>query len=367
MAKTDTKTQKDEFSRIFDEYRAKIEEISRKTVTNPPPEEKSNDSYDQQGYDEMQVNVAKLQSKPGSARDIVSSADLEAEEIIMAARRRAQQILDEAEERSRKEASKKTQGQVEKIITKARKEAEEMVAQARQVTEKESNEIVVAAKQEAELLIREITEKARQDTQMQSSRAIDDASNRAEQMITEIIKNCEDISLMVNDVVDKTKQTITEFEAKLRTDLAELAKNISDAQQKLEKFNTTARKLKEEPRPVPPPPKNTEPLDTPTLSVRILGAKSNGQHGTQPLFSGQVEMKSISTSFDYQYLKNLKKYLVHIPNIKYVQEYASEKEISILFELKEPLPLLDILKNVPQVDNVVTNADDLNIVFKENI
>jgi hypothetical protein len=79
-----------------------------------------------------------------------------------------------------------------------------------------------------------------------------------------------------------------------------------------------------------------------------------------------MEMKSISAEFDYQYLKGMKKYLVHIPNIKYLQEYASEKEMSVVFDVLEPLPVLDILSNIPLVDEVITRAeDDICLIFKK--
>jgi F0F1-type ATP synthase membrane subunit b/b' len=368
MAKSDVKTDtnRDEFSRIFDEYRAKIEEISRKSVRNPQPANVQPETRPSEDAEDIKVMVARVQPQmPGNPRESISPYEKEAQEIILAARRRAQQIVDEAEEKSRKEASKKTQSQVEKIITKARKEAEEMVAQARQATEKESSEIAAAAKQEAERLIREITERCRRETQTQSNRAIDEARGKADRMMNAIVTSCKEISGMVSEIVTRTRQTMDEFEAKMQTDVGELAKAIAEAQQKLQEITTYALKEREEVKPAPVS-KKTEIIETPTLAVKILGAKSNGQHGTQPLFSGQVEMKSISASFDYQYLKNLKKYLVHIPNIRYVQEYASEKEISVLFELKEPLPLLEIIRNVPQVDEIITDADNISITFKDN-
>ncbi len=365
MAKSDTKTQSqnDEFSRIFDEYRAKIEEISRKTVRSTPQSGMASDATAGNELDDLEVAVSRQPKKIMKSADLISLVDIEAEETMRATKRRAQQIIDEAEEKSKKEASKKTQSQVEKIIGKAKKDAEEVIEQARQATEKESNDIVAAAKQEAEQLIREITEKCRRETQTQSNRAIDRAREKADQLMTEIIISCQGISLMANEIVSKTRQTIDEFEAKLQKDISALAKAIAEAQQKLEEFTVIAQKEKEAVISAPDN-KSLIPVETPMLSVRILGTKSNGHDGTQPLFSGQVEMKSMSGSFDYQYLKNLKRYLVHIPNINYLQEYASEKEISILFELTEPLPLLEILRNIPMVDAVNADTDDISIVFK---
>jgi vacuolar-type H+-ATPase subunit H len=363
MAKSETKTpaQKDEFSRIFDEYRAKIDEISRKSRGEAGAETAEEALEDAEN---LEVTISRQQPKRiVKSADLISLADMEAEETILAAKRRAQQIIDEAEEKSKKEAGKKTQSQVEKIIAKAKKESEEIIAMAREATERESNEIVVSAKGEAERLIKEITEKCRHDTQEQSNRAIDRARGKADQMMTEIIVCCQGISLMANEIITRARQTIDEFEARLQSDISELAKAIAEAQQKLQEYNSIAQREKDEVGMVAID-KSLGPPEAPKLAVKVLGTRSNGHDDSQPLFSGQIEMKSISSTFDYQHLKNLKRYLVHIPNINYVQEYASEKETTILFELTEPLPLLEILRNIPMVDEVDAESDDIRIVFK---
>jgi F0F1-type ATP synthase membrane subunit b/b' len=365
MAKADTKTQpqRDEFSRIFDEYRAKIDEISHKTPKNQPQAEAQTDAGAINELDDLEMTIARQVKRAGKAGAMVSIADIEAEEILQAAKRRAQQIVDESEEKARKEASKKTQSQVEKIIAKAKKDAEDIIALAREATEKESNEVVAAAKQETERLIKEITEKCRRETQTQANRAIDAARDKADKLMTEIVMSCQGISLMVSEIVTRTRQTIDEFEAKLQTDVGELSKAIAEAQQRLQEFNTIAVKEKEEVGLIPVNRVQETP-DMLTLSVNILGTQTNGEHDSEPLFSGEVEMKSISPAFDYTYLKNLKRYLVLIPSISYVQEHASEKETSILFDIKEPVPLLEILRNIPMVEAVNTNNDMINIVFK---
>jgi F0F1-type ATP synthase membrane subunit b/b' len=367
MGKSEAKPQpqRDEFSRIFDEYRAKIDEISHKTVKNTPPAGTATESLSTEELDDLEMTIARQAKRTGKAGVMISMADMEAEETIQAAKRRAQQIIDEAEEKCKREASKKTQSQVEKIINKAKKDAEEIIILAREATQKESNDIVAAAREETEQLIKGITEKARQETQTQASRAFDTARDKAEKLITEIVVSCQGISLMVNEIVSRTRQTIDEFEAKLQLEIKDLAKTIAEAQKKLEDFNTIAQKEKQEVGLVAAN-KGPETAETLTLVVQALGTKTNGQHGTEPLFSGQVEMKSISQFFDYQHMKSLKRYLVNIPNINYVQEFASEKETSILFDLAEPLPLLEVLRNMPLIDKVNASGDNVSIVFKSS-
>jgi hypothetical protein len=110
----------------------------------------------------------------------------------------------------------------------------------------------------------------------------------------------------------------------------------------------------------------TEPNKSLTLAVHLLNNKPNGEYSNSRLFRGQVEMKSMSASFNYQYLENLRKFLVDIPGIKYLQESASEGGISLLVDVKESLPLLDILSNMPLIDEVVTlTNDDMYLIFKD--
>ncbi len=366
MGKSDTKAQpqKDEFSKIFDDYRAKIEEISRKTSRHLPNADSAPDTPVNGEADNMEVLVSRDQSKPGESRTgVISPADLEAEGIIQAAKKKAKQIVQEAEEKSKKEAKKRTQSEVDKIITKARKDALEIITQTKEAADKERGEIIIASKNEAEQLIREITEKCRQETRERSSRSIEEAREKADKIASNIIDSSTEISQKVNDIITRAKQMVEEFEEKIQTETGELVQAITETQEKIEQFSQATEKEEEEAAPVN---NNKEPIDTPALGLRLLGQKSNGSNGSHTLFSGQVEMKSISAPFDYQYLKNLKKYLIHIPNIKYVQESASEKEMSIVFDLQEPLPLLDILKNIPLVDEVITESDNISIIFKNS-
>ena len=181
--------------------------------------------------------------------------------------------------------------------------------------------------------------------------------------MAEIVTSSKEINHLVTEIVDRAKNTINEFEERLQTETGELARAITETQNKLEQV--TMIESEEEIMPEPPA-RSSETDKNPTLVARLIGDKSDGSKGGHALFSGQIEMKS-SSAVDYQYLRNLKKYLVHMPSIKYLQEYASEKEMTVLFDVKEPLPLLEILTNVPLVDEVITATDDdICIIFKSS-
>jgi hypothetical protein len=189
-----------------------------------------------------------------------------------------------------------------------------------------------------------------------------EAQEKAGKMLADISVSTRQVGQFITEIVTKAKKTINEMETNLQTEAAELTRIVIETQARLEEVGKTAR----EEKPVPAPPRQTVvTANNPALAVRLIGETTAGNNGNGVLFSGQMEMKSVSASFDYQYLKKLKKYLVHIPNIKYLQEYASEKEMSVVFDVLEPLPLLDILSNIPMVDEVITRADDeICLVFK---
>ena len=321
-ADTDSNTKNDEFTRIFDEYRAKIDEITRKTELNLQQDgvatEKTDAETENNPETEDHPETADIEyiEEPQPEKEenterkkpVVIISDVQSEKIIKEAKREAQKIINEAEETVRKEAKKKTQSQVDKTIERAKKEAEDTVARSKQEAEKERNEIIAASKRDAEKLLEDLTEKYRQETQAQFSRVITEAREKATILISDVIESSTEISQLVTEIVNRTRNTIQEFENRLQAETGDLTMAISEIQQKLEQVTMTAQK-EEEPE-IEPVNKNKIPVDSPALAVRFLGEKFNGRKGSNPLYSGQVEMRSISSSFDYQYLKALKKHLV---------------------------------------------------------
>ncbi len=370
----------DEFTRIFDEYRAKIDEITRKTeqnlqsihgitdvldVADVADEPDDADISTEVDSHEPEETTSQVQPEPAAKPiEVIWPSDKESVEIIKEAKRKAQELISHAETGIKREAKQKTRAQVEKIIGKAKKEAENIIVQAAQAAEKERNNAFATSKQEAEQLIGEITEICRQEAREQSSRVITEAREKADKMMAEIATSSTEINRIVTDIVNRARNTISEFEERLRAETGELARAITETQRKL--GESTMIEPEQEPAPEPTAA-SREAYGNPTLEVRLIDENSGGNNSNRALYSGQIEMRTISSSFDYRYMKQLKKYLVHIPSIKYLQESASEKEMLVLFDVEEPLPLLDILRNVPLVEKVVTETDsDICLVFKSS-
>ncbi len=408
---------RDEFTKIFDEYRARIEQITRQTEQNlrsirsapesifdEEPEEAERDEVPEEATaEEAAVETSSEISESAAGETAEASSEdavpetgeekpdvapappayerpqppvipeqekpvPESAKIIREAEKKAKKIIDEAEERAKKEAKKKVKSQAEKLLEKARQEADRMIAEAQEIVNREKNEAVAASKTQTEQLLREITEQFRRETQTRSAEAVSDAREKADELMTEVMNAGTEIHALVKTSLERVQATVTEFEARLQEETDSISRAIADVQAKIERMLEAAR----QPEYVPVPAGLTgedagqEPVSLPTLRMHVLGDRSNGKNGTQPLFFGKVEMKSESATFEYQHFKNLKKQFVKIPSIKQLQESASEKEMSALFDITEPLPLLEILSKMPSVSEVVSNTDrDISIIFSE--
>ena len=378
---TDARPKNDEFSKIFDEYRAKIEEITRRTgrtlqnIEATPDIVEDNTERTFHNVDVIHDIVKDSDDEPtvviisddqqdatNGHIEVKWQSDKDTSKTIKEAGQKAQQIIHEAEERVKKEAKKKTQSQVDKIIGKARKESEDIVARAVQEAEKEGNEIVAASKREAEHLIEDITEKYREETRAQSSQVIAEARQTAEKMLADIVTSSSEISQLVINIVNRAKNTVHELENSLQAETEELAKVITDTQKKLEQVAAVTVERNES-KVAPANKNNLSDNDNTVIFVKLAGDKSNSSHGGNLLFKGQMELKAVS-SFEYKQVKNIKNNLIKTHGIKYAQEYASEKEMSVLFEVEEPLPLLNILTSLPLVDEVISEDDGISLILK---
>ncbi len=408
---TEPQFNRDEFTKIFDEYRARIEQITRQTEINlqsirtspdtetdaeaePEPvsaetetetpaadqlsdetaEEPAEAAIDETPGPEEEPEEAPQQAPvyEQSPAPVMPEREIripESAAIVREAEKKAKKILEEAEERAKKDARKKVKSQVEKLLEKARQDAEEMITQAQNIISKERGEAIAASKAQTEQLLREITEEYRRETQSRSAEAVSGAREKAENVMAEVMGASQEVNTLIKKSLERAHIAVTEFEAKLQEETHAISQSIEDIQIRIEQLMAAAKEPEYEPVPAGPADGDADqiPASLPTLKIHVLGDRSNGKNGTQPLFFGKVEMKSESATSEYQHFKNLKKQFVRIPSIKQLQESASEKEMSALFDITEPLPLLEILSKMPSVSEVVSDTDrDISIVFQKN-
>jgi len=369
-SETDFKLNNDEFTRIFDQYRARIEEITRQTehglqdLSTHPGEAPARNGSNHPLH-KAAVPVPGDPAAPAAMeqpRILEKQPVKESEKILKEARKQAQKIIDEAEERAKKEARKKTQAQVDKLLARAQQQAEDLVSQARKLVEEERDAAITATKNHMESILTDITEQARRETLQKSTQTINNAREEAEKMTAEVAAAGMEINRLIRDTAERMRQHVSDIEARLQAESTELSRLIAESQLKIERITAAVQ---------PPEPAGQGTAAsgaTPAghkLMMRVLGDRSNGKNGTEPLFFGQIEVRADSTSLDYTYFKNLKKYLVKVPGIKHLQESASEKDFSALFDITEPLPLLELLRQMPLVEQVLNEtAHDISVEFK---
>jgi hypothetical protein len=286
----------------------------------------------------------------------------ESEVILRQARRQADKLLAEAEESIRKEAKKKTQAQVDKVLAKANKEAEETIAKAARHITEEREQISAQMKLDGDKALKDITETCRRESRERAAQVIAETRDKAAKMITDVTAASEDIGRQLNDIISRAKATVAEFETKMQAETGEFTRTISEAHTKL---LTLTLPPKEPEMPVPAAAsKNKLPVKNPTLTVHLKDTKADRRFFHTGLFAGRMEMKSAG-ALDYRYVKALKKTLGQYAAIRYLEESASEKELSLQFEVVEPQPLLDVLGNVPMVEQVLPQPnDDILVVFR---
>jgi vacuolar-type H+-ATPase subunit H len=357
-------SESDEFSQIFDEYRAKIDEIVRKKneLSRHLADEESTNIVNQAWKKAEEIISNSQQESQKIHEEIEQQAKKESSKIINEAKIKAQRIVDEIEERVKKEAKNRSKSEVDKIIAKAREESKNIISRARQIAEKERLEIIEGSKLEAEQLINDITEKCREETQTQSLQVVNEAQKKAEKMIANAVTSSAEISKLFMEIMHKTKTIMDGFENELNIEFSEFTKVIDEAKKKLEKSMNEAIEVGET-KLLPSNINNEELNENSVLLVQLKADKCDEEIGFDTYFSGQMELKTMSPSFDYRQIMKLRDHLLKFPGVICLTECASEKEMIVLFEVKEPLLLLDILNNIPSVDRVITQDDGINLVL----
>jgi hypothetical protein len=391
----------DEFAKIFDIYRARIDEISRRKQEHLAPgakaaaEPASAEASPEAVITALlaSVNIPPITSPPPKSVIPIPSGPAiplpppetkaeapapepirvevpaikevvvkESEMILRQARRKADKIITEAEESVRKEARKKTQSQIDRLLAKANKEAEEMAAKAARHINEEREQLLALMHQDSDKVLKDITETCRRESRERSSQVIAETRDKAGKMITDVMAASEDIGRQLSDIISRTKATVAEFETKLQAETTDFTRTVTEAHTKL---LTLTLPPKEPEMPVPVAvAKNKITAKNPALTVHLKDEQSDRRFFHTGLFTGRMEMKSAG-AIDYRHVKALKKTLGQNASIRYLEESASEKELSVRFEVLEPQPLLDVLSNVPMVEQVLPQPnDDILVVFR---
>ena len=292
--------------------------------------------------------------------EIEQQAKQKSSEIIDEAQQKAQEIVQEAEENATKEAKNRVKSHEEKILSKAKEEADSIVENARKDAEKETEEIIESTKREAEQRVEEEVEKFRVQAQEQSTQIRLEAEKKATKLIDRVIEEGSAINGVIVETIKNSENLLEKLKSEMQTEIGELTKNLVAARKRMEKNVTAFTESSEEEtvlQNMHGKSNNNMPIWA-TLKGDRTVPRENGQY----LFIGQMELKILS-AMDYKLVKQLKDFLVRVPNMKYLGESSSEEGSILSFEMKEPLPIMDILSDMPLVEDVATQGDSIKLIL----
>jgi vacuolar-type H+-ATPase subunit H len=281
-----------------------------------------------------------------------------ASDIIAGAEQEAGEILREAEERAEKEAKNRVKSQEEKILNKARREADSIIAEARKNAEKETDAIVEKTKAEAEGRVEEELEKFRLQAREQAAQIRVEAEKKASKLIEKIIADGNVVNDMIIEAIKNSESFLENMKNEMQLEVGELTRGLTTARASLEQTVTRFSEKTDDVSVLQNPHKKQN--KNLALWVTLKGDKTYLEAEGDFMFQGQMELKTLS-SVEYTLVKELKGFLTRVPNVKYLGESSSEEGTILTFEIQEPLPLIDILGNIPLVQNVVTQGDNISL------
>jgi hypothetical protein len=298
-----------------------------------------------------------------TSNEIEQKANQRFSEIISGAQQQAQQIILKAEEEARIEAKNRVKSQEEKILLKTREESHSILIEVRKNAEKEKNDIIEKAKKEVKQNIEEEIAKAKAEAQVNSAKISAEAEQKAANMIGAIVSSSNDVNDMIIKAIKKSETILEKMKNEMNTEVGELAKTMVIARNKLEQVAVTAPDTKSKEDTILQKGNKDPDKNNVVIWVALEGEKSAQRDDRVFFFKGQMELKSLSST-PYSVVKSLKEFFSRVLNVHYLGESCSEKGCTTKFEIKEPLPIIDILNNIPSVKEVVVREDSIRLVFK---
>lgn len=314
------------------------------------------------------------QQKATAEREaMLNQAKDEAAYVVTDAKQVAQRVLEAAEENAKKEAKNRVKEEEDKlldraraeagvIVTKARENADEILSDARKAAERETAEIIERSKKEAELLIQDEIEHCRQQAMAQSAQIKMKAEKDAEKLINDITDGGREVNESILMTLQNAETLLATFREEVQAELGELTKRIVASRNKLRGIASQFDQ-EEEDSGTSGETDGGNQKGSDNLWVYLNGEKSGNAENGRYLFKGQIDLRTLS-SFESALIKNMKKFLIQVPNVKYLGESSTEEGTRTSFELKEPLPLVDILGSMPSIRDVMPEGENLRLTLQ---
>jgi hypothetical protein len=217
-----------------------------------------------------------------------------------------------------------------------------------------------STKRETNLLGIALIEQYKTQAKMNSEKIRIEAEKNALELMARFSNVSKEVNALIAKSMSNAESSMTRLKDEISQEIGELKKNMLEAEKKFQEIGAghiTAHQQEEEETPA------AQGEITPDCLFVVLKEKKNkAKADDNGNYTGEIQLKTLA-EFDAARMKNIKKYFNQIPKVKYMGELSSEEGTQISYNLKEPLPLLDILKNAPNVDRVIEEDGDLKIIF----
>jgi vacuolar-type H+-ATPase subunit H len=270
-----------------------------------------------------------------AASDMKQKASCELTDTARKAEETAQNIIASAKEKAEKAA----QEIIEQARSRALKEREytiaSAVAEAKRAAENESTQIQIKARQEAENIFNSAKERVRVQLE-ESSRLMIEIQQKMNQIIN-------------NTGIELNKPAVTaEFSSNSISHQIPVVHPVAK-EAVLPHVSESSESLKEH---------GSVPEETQTKINSLFFDEENRT------YEGRLKI-DIAPPVDIDQINNLEQYLAKAPNLKVIQKGVSEDGSAwIEIDINNPVPLLDILKKVPGVKDVVGCKSYIIIALK---
>lgn len=359
----------DELGRVVEEYRSRIDELLRKEKERQRQLADEKTSYIITSAEERaQSVIAESQRRARQiAAEIEQKAQKEADRLLAEARFKAEQTIREADERIKKGAKEKARKELENIIKKTKEEANSILEFARRESEKESNNIIARAKLEAEHLKSKTVDDARKEAQAEADKMVAESRLKAEKTADNTIERLKEMNNILNESILKVDTFVSRFRREVQAELEEVSRAVAESSKKL--AEVIAVDMEERGN-----GKKTETEGRLAVNgngkSKVIGAVVDiradriiNEDGGR-LFKGRMEL-TVVPPYNSAQIKKLVDSIVQVPTIRRAGEYGSEEEgAKVIFDINEPVPLLNVLGKIPIVISAVDEGESIKLMLK---
>ncbi len=302
-----------------------------------------------------------LQKAEEQAQEITRSAEFKAETIKAQANEEAGRIVAEA-----KQNAAATEQRLQEIIKDAEGEAESIKANA----DKKAIKVITEATEKAEQLAKETTANAETEARHIVSQARDKAESETRHILNEAKEKAEREALLIKQksehLLKKSKKIAEdEIKEKLKKVYEGLLSNLEGIDgdtimSSIEESGET--KIPDHVAGIAAVTQATvmleESVAEPAPSQTVKATKQEDVNKSSALYDGIVELV-VPPPLGLDRMLQFHKHLRNIPNTKVMNlGVSSDKSITIRLELGSPTPLLDILAELPEVEEALETQQE---------